>query len=819
MLIMYETENIKKMYNLPDKQFCCGCKACVGVCRQNALFMEEDGEGFLYPRFDGEKCVKCNKCGGVCPALENQFMPKRSCTRKSIAARCDEYAPGSASGGAFALMANKVLSMNGYAAGAVFNEEWKAEHSVANAVEDINKMRGSKYLQSDTSNSYVETKSLLDNGKYVLFSGTPCQIAGLYGFLSKDYDNLLTVDLICHGICSPMVWKKYLHEVTEGKKVKSVIFRNKAANAGNGIYHLDNDEYLTIEYDDNKKISTPYLTSDFIIAFLNNLILRPCCSNCRFAGRIRPGDITLGDLWTKEAAEDRKKGISQILANSKKGRDFLSSIENSWSVKYTVNLNKTKQSAPNINGHKPVHHASRKRFFDLIKNKSVKDVLDCLLHNKFDAAVLCMHGDNYGNQLTSYAMYQIVTDTGKTVLMIDRPLSSKSKPLKSPYSLFREIPVPDYSLSKIYPNKASMFELNDRIGIFLLPSDQVLRPSFVLDFDKYTLLDWVYDYKPKIAYSSSFGDDYFDGSDSLRAEIGFYLSRFNAISVREASGIQYAKQYFGINAEQVLDPVFLCDFGIYKNMALHNSNTLPQNFLGGYILDPSQEKAVIIKDIQKLLNLKNNCIIIDGNKSTEEGKSLWDMDFLKRPHAEEFLACVCYSDYFITDSFHGICFSIIFQKQFVVVYSNSQGRGAARINDFLGKLNLKNRMAQTYNEIINNKIFEDIINYNEVYAVLNSEILRSKTWLMNALNKAASYSGNKSAFDILNEKYQNIENNFNDLVLNKYVLIKSINGIIVKIFQHIRLNGFIYTAKLCLKKLFISGKENAKTDKHINSIL
>jgi coenzyme F420-reducing hydrogenase beta subunit len=764
-----------KLYNLPDKSLCYGCKACVSICGQNALSMQEDVEGFVYPCLDVEKCVNCGRCYKVCPVLKNQFKPKRQYTRKGIAVRSNEYAPKSASGGVFALTANKVLSNDGYVAGAIFNEEWKVNHIVSNTIADINKMRGSKYLQSDICNSYTETKALLDKGKYVLFSGTPCQIAGLYGFLSKDYDKLFTIDLICHGVSSPMIWKNFLQEVAKNKKIKSIVFRNKSINLKNKIPHLDNNkEYFTIEYYDYDYYYDYWESTDFIKAFLNNLSLRPSCSNCQFAGRIRPGDITIGDLWTEEAAEDRKQGISQILINSKKGGDFLSSIKNDWSKKYVVNLNPP--NANNINGHKPIHHIFRKRFFDLAKTKSIKEALDCSLNKKYDIAILCMHGSNYGNQLTSYAMYQIITDLGKTVLLIDRPLSSELKPSGTPYFLFKNLPIPNYSISQIFPNKASMFELNDRIGVFLLPSDQVLRPSYITVLDKYTLLDWVYDYKPKIAYSSSFGDEHFEGTDNLRAEIGFYLNRFNAISVREDSGVKYAKQYFDINVEQVLDPVFLLDFNLYKNMILKNNKRLPKNYLGGYILDPTQERVDIIRNIQKYLSLNNNCIITDAKRTIKNSRSLCDIDFLENVYIEEFLACIYHSDYFITDSFHGICFSIIFQKQFIIIYDDSQNRGFARINDILETFNLKNRLVTTFDEIINRNIFQNNINYDDVYAILNSEISRSKAWLSNVFYNISFYSGNKSSFDILNEKYQNLNEKYQEVINNYNHLLHVLNN-------------------------------------------
>jgi coenzyme F420-reducing hydrogenase beta subunit len=792
---------------LPEKSLCFGCGACVSACSQRALSMDEDVEGFIYPSLNQEKCNNCKACSNTCPALNNQFKPIRTEVKRGVAVCSDAYAPGSTSGGAFATFANKILLTDGFVAGAVYDSELKVEHIVSNTTDDINRMRGSKYLQSDIKNTYIETKSLLENNKKVLFSGTPCQIAGLYGYLRKDYENLLTVDLICHGVNSPHIWKKYLNELEllEGSKIISVNQRDKAINIPNGNFEYEGG-YFTIDFANGKKIANDsFHENEFMKGFWQHLFIRLCCCSCPYTGRIRPGDITIGDFWAKEAAEDRKGGISQVLINSKRGLIFFDTLEREWVKKYPISLDKVKYSAPNINKICVAsNNPSRKRFFDLCQNTSYTKTLDYVINKKYEIAIIGMHDPNYGNLLTAYAMYKVITDMGKTALMLDRPLTSTDKPSKNNFNIFSENPYPDYALSNIYPDKNSMKELNDRIGIFLLPSDQNLRPLHFLRYDRYTLLDWVRDDKPKIAYSTSFGTSFFEGDDNLRAEMGFYLTRFDAISVRENSGIKYAKENFGLDVEQVLDPVFLCPPDIFYNMADNNKSRIPkEKFLGSYILFPTDQRATFIDNLQMSLQINNNCTIIAAATPVDYGHTLWKKDFLEKAHVEEFLACTKDCEYFITDSFHGLCFSIIFKKKFIVIYDdNLQLKSYTRLSDLLRKLNLEERILWSLDEKEGFKILQKNINYDEVYTILNNEIIRSRSWLDNALNNVSSIKRNMSVYDIFDKKLQELENKNNKL---KHTEKKSSGNIwIVRktkgFFRNLRSNGFKYTIILFLRK-------------------
>ncbi len=268
-----------------DKDLCTGCGTCYNACPCNAILMVADKEGFLYPIIDEVKCSNCGVCKEICPILateRNLNSPNPECFAFSA---CDELRAESASGGAFPAIAEVILNEGGYVCGAAFDENMTVRHTIINNKDDLQKLKNSKYVQSDVGQCYAEIKILLNSDKKVLFSGTPCQVAGLQSFLSQNYENLFTIDLICHGTPSDKVFKKYLEEKTiDGEKVLNVNFRDKINGWSN---------YLTT----TTTTTVPALTDSYMKAFLANLSLRKSCGNCKFNSLPRSGDLTIGDFW------------------------------------------------------------------------------------------------------------------------------------------------------------------------------------------------------------------------------------------------------------------------------------------------------------------------------------------------------------------------------------------------------------------------------------------------------------------------------------------------------------------------------------------
>ena len=200
------------MINICNKSMCCGCAACVQRCPKQCIAMEADGEGFLYPLVDTDKCINCSLCEKVCPMLNpgEERVPLHT-----YAARCTDEGirRDSSSGGVFSVLAGEVLAGGGVVFGARFDDDWGVVHDFCTTPKGLAAFRGSKYVQSNIGDSYLRTEAFLKEGRRVIFSGTPCQIAGLKRFLRREYDNLLAVEVACHGVPSPLVWRRYLEEL------------------------------------------------------------------------------------------------------------------------------------------------------------------------------------------------------------------------------------------------------------------------------------------------------------------------------------------------------------------------------------------------------------------------------------------------------------------------------------------------------------------------------------------------------------------------------------------------------------------------------
>lgn len=311
------------MIKITDKSRCCGCEACRSVCPRNCISMKADKEGFVYPHVDLSQCIDCKLCEKICPVLH----PVSSITVPSVYAGINNDTNirlQSSSGGIFTLIAEQVLQKNGVVFGSCFDEQWNVVHRYVETREGLSRFRGSKYVQSHIGDSFLQVKRFLEAGREVLFSGTPCQVAGLKNFLRKPYQNLLTVDVVCHGVPGPKVWQKYLHEsvckayhIRRGSsfsladKIMKINFRSK--EKGWKTYHV------RIEYQNGKDDSMPAAKNIYIQAFLSDLSLRPSCYACSAKLHHVQSDITLADFWGIERLHpeiDDDKGCGLILAHN-----------------------------------------------------------------------------------------------------------------------------------------------------------------------------------------------------------------------------------------------------------------------------------------------------------------------------------------------------------------------------------------------------------------------------------------------------------------------------------------------------------------------
>ena len=324
-------ENIELFKN---KSECCACGACYNICPRKAISMEEDEYGFVYPKIDDSKCVKCGLCKKVCHYQENSNLQK-PVKAYAAAGKNDDMLKKVASGGMFTLVAERILEEGGVVFGASMeyeNGKLVPKHISVENREELVKLQGSKYVQSFIGETYAEAKKILTEGRKVLFSGTPCQISGLKSYLGKVYENLYTIDIICHGVPNAKWFQNYI-KVFENKLQGNIYYYNfRDKSRGQGMNARIN------YYDKNKQSKTLYkdghLTSFFHL-FLKMNIYRENCYFCPYAKQERISDITIGDYWGiyEEHAEEMKhssmsnsKGISCVLVNSEKGMEIFERI-------------------------------------------------------------------------------------------------------------------------------------------------------------------------------------------------------------------------------------------------------------------------------------------------------------------------------------------------------------------------------------------------------------------------------------------------------------------------------------------------------------
>ena len=312
------------MISIEDKSKCSGCHACFLACPQKCIRLITDEEGFLYPQVAQKECTNCNLCEKVCPILTPHSTLKETKPLAYAVKNTNEYIrERSSSGGVFTAMAEYIIEQGGLVFGAAFDDEFNVAHVRVDKKEDLEKLRGSKYVQSKIGYTYQEAKEALILGHPVLFTGTPCQIGGLKAFLKKDYEKLYTQDLICHGVPSPFAWKKYLEYLTDkyGSEVNHVAFRNKENSW---------KKYsIFISFENGQELMEPFTENVYMQAFLENLCLRPSCYDCAFKGINRVADITLADFWGIETVlpqMDDDKGTSLIMIHSDKGKELFETI-------------------------------------------------------------------------------------------------------------------------------------------------------------------------------------------------------------------------------------------------------------------------------------------------------------------------------------------------------------------------------------------------------------------------------------------------------------------------------------------------------------
>lgn len=339
----------KRLPILCNKKDCTGCATCVQICPQSAINMVKDEKGFLYPQIDSTKCIGCLLCEKKCPINESERTTNPSPTVYACWHKNMDIRLKSSSGGVFSAIAEYILKNNGIVWGAAYSENLILTYQYIENIENLDKLRRSKYVQAEVNDSFKLIKEQLESGRIVLFTGTSCHIRGLYSYLPKKLqENLVTIDFICHGVPSPSVFKKYINwlEKKYNDKLTDFNFRDKQYGWDNGV--------LTVGYFKNKgKKIFMNDENSYFYGMLHDMFIRPCCHECQSNGLQRESDFTIADFWgigrknKFEHEHERNYGISLLALNSEKAhkiyetglKNSIVSVQRSQQEAYEGNWN------------------------------------------------------------------------------------------------------------------------------------------------------------------------------------------------------------------------------------------------------------------------------------------------------------------------------------------------------------------------------------------------------------------------------------------------------------------------------------------------
>ena len=388
------------MIQITDKHLCCGCASCVQKCPKRCISLYEDEEGFLYPKVIVEDCIDCGLCEKVCPLLNNSktILPKDVWAVKN---QNESDRIHSSSGGVFIALAREILASGGVVFGAVFDKDYEVKLAYSETLEGVCPMMGSKYLQARVETAYIDAERFLKQGRHVLFTGTPCQIAGLHKYLRKEYPNLLSVDFLCHGVPSPGVWRRYLKETINnlssarraaaGKNtvlpslnvmlaIASIEFRDKTLRGwkkfsfvvrGGSAFKADKNSVL---------LSDMHRENPFMRGFLSDIYLRPSCYECKCKNGVSHSDLTIADFWGIDRLMpdfDDDKGVGLVLVNTEKGQRMFDRLS------MEIRLSSYSDVVP-LNGGFKEHTKLHPRRFDFFQRfatgEGVADIVEDLLH-------------------------------------------------------------------------------------------------------------------------------------------------------------------------------------------------------------------------------------------------------------------------------------------------------------------------------------------------------------------------------------------------------------------------------------------------------
>ena len=707
-----------------SKEQCTGCTACANVCPRDAISMRRDEEGFPYPAWEKEKCIHCGKCLAVCPAVRQKR--RFALPPATYAAWAEEQLrKESSSGGAFSVFAGEILSRQGSVCGAAFTPDFQVEHRLVHETDGLGKLRRSKYVQSTLGFTFREIRRRLEAGEPVLFSGCPCQVAGLRSFLGKAYETLFTLDLICSGVTSPLAWEVYLK--SQGKAIRDISFRSKA--------RFGWTPNLEIQFADGTTLQEEISENLFCRLWLpERILVRPSCLRCPFAGLPRPGDITLADFWGIENYRpdwNDNGGTSLILVNTRKGKELLEAC-----ISHFQRIERMPYSAASSTQDmlkRPVFQPDQEKKLRIFRELSRGKFPG---NRHYDVGILNFFWSaNYGAAATGTALYHLLETLGKHPALIYPPEPWLDQKNIAVPDLLRRISAARYETEIFVPSPwKSMTMLNHFFDTFIVGSDQIWNASIRSGSARSVLLLFFFLLcfadcgKRKIAMAVSFGEIPFWNA-LLHRKMKRYIQRFHAVSVREKQGVEICEKLYQKQAEFVLDPVFLVDREFFLERSRNGLFQKEEGKKKGkillrYVLDSNRFKRKVFHQLLRHLKKREGTLIV--RRTLPECSSRITLD--------DWLSGFQSADYILTDSFHGLCFSILFRKPFLVILNRA--RGADRFHSLLSLLHLEDRLIdESATRATISAILERPIRYQETEEILAGMREKSIAWLKRHLEE------------------------------------------------------------------------------------
>lgn len=593
-----------------DGKHCCGCGACYCICKQHAIIMDFDEKGFLFPRINSKYCTECGRCIKVCPVINFEVYENcnyRNPIKKAFTAE-DAIVYNSSSGGAFATISCNILAKNGVVFGAAYTKDFEIKHIYIEKEVELRKLQGSKYAQSNQGKAYIYAKNFLKEGRYVLYSGTPCQISGLKNFLNKEYDNLLTIELLCHGVPSVKLLQSYIENKYNFEDIESINMRGKEKW----------DLRFEILFKNSDKVILYGNKSSYIYGFHNDLFLRDSCYNCLFASLPRQADFTIGDFWNVrklKIGQPFEKKCSIILINNTKADNYYHEITKVASI-HTVDISHIDNKKLNKNIYNPNAKYTNKVkiFWENIKKMPFNDAVLKTMHPGKNVGLVLYASDNYGSCATNYALYKIIKNIGYTPIILDSIVKIRG--------LSREFLSQNCTISSKFIKDGDVDTINKLCNYFVVGSDNSFKISdtFTRNNIEYFTLSFAKKDSIKIAWAPSLGIPNIKDIYTVNLYKNL-LTNFNFLSFREFHSIEYAKKYFNADAKQVIDPIFFLNKNDFEEISNDVNLKLSKKYLLAYILDMDIEKLNLIYKLSNILNLEI-FIILDARHFEKQEKLL-----------------------------------------------------------------------------------------------------------------------------------------------------------------------------------------------------